>query len=381
MKTVIPRETQPGETRAPMVPEAVARLVKLGLDVTVETGIGERIHIPDGAYREAGAAVADKLAPVLAEAGLVLRLGPPDEAGIAALKDGQILAACLEPFRHPERVRLLAERGVSAICMELIPRTTLAQKMDALSSQASLAGYAAVILAADRIDKAFPMMNTPAGTIKPARVFIIGAGVAGLQAIATARRLGARVEAFDTRAVVEEQVQSLGARFIKIDLGETGQTQDGYAKALTPEQVELQRQGMARHCRDADIVITTAQVFGRPAPRILTADMLQGMRPGSIVVDMAVETGGNVEGSVLDQEVVLDGVRIIGLGNLPGHVALDASRMYANNLANLVTHFWDREQATFALGTDDPIMDGALLTHDHAIRNELIRNKLEEKPS
>ena len=241
MKIVIPRETRPGETRAPMVPEAVAKLVKLGLDVTVETGIGESLHIADEAYREAGATVTDTLATALAEATLVLRLTPPDEAAIATLKEGQILAACLEPFRHPERVRLLADRGVSAICMELIPRTTLAQKMDALSSQASLAGYAAVIVAADRIDKAFPMMNTPAGTIKPARVFIIGAGVAGLQAIATAKRLGARVEAFDTRAVVEEQVQSLGARFVKIDLGETGQTQDGYAKALTPEQVELQR--------------------------------------------------------------------------------------------------------------------------------------------
>lgn len=381
MKTVIPRETKPRETRAPMVPEAVGQLVKLGLDITVETAIGESLSIPDEAYRDAGATVADKPGNTLTDANLILHLNPPDDDILDTLQKGQILIGCLEPFRQPERIQRLARRGVSAICMELIPRTTLAQKMDALSSQASLAGYAAVILAAERIHKAFPMMNTPAGTIKPARVFIIGAGVAGLQAIATARRLGARVEAFDTRAVVEEQVQSLGARFVKIDLGETGQTKDGYATALTPEQVERQRQGMARHCREADIVITTAQVFGRPAPRILTADMIRGMRPGSVIVDMAVETGGNVEGSVLNEEVSVDGIRIIGLGNLPGQVALDASRMYASNLTNLIAHFWDRELNRFQLDTTDPIMDGALLTHEGTIRNELVRNKTEEKSS
>jgi NAD(P) transhydrogenase subunit alpha len=264
-------------------------------------------------------------------------------------------------------------KGVSAISMELIPRTTLAQKMDALSSQASLAGYVAVILAAEKLDKVFPMMMTPAGTITPAKVFIIGAGVAGLQAIATAKRLGARVEAFDTRAVVEEQVQSLGAKFVKVDLGETGQTKDGYAKALTEEQLAMQREAMARHCAQADVVITTAQVFGKKAPVIVTREMIRGMRTGSVVVDLAVETGGNVEGSEAGKTTEINGVSIMGMENLPGRVAVHASQMYSSNVGNLISHFWDKEAKKFNLDLGDEIIRGCLVTHDGTIFSETLK--------
>jgi NAD(P) transhydrogenase subunit alpha len=251
--------------------------------------------------------------------------------------------------------------------MELIPRTTVAQKMDALSSQANLAGYVSVILAAEALDKIFPMMSTPAGTIPPARVFVIGAGVAGLQAIATAKRLGAIVEAYDTRPVVEEQVRSVGGRFVKIDLGETGETEQGYAKELTPEQLARQREAMARFCERADVVITTAQVFGKQAPRIVTRDMVERMRRGSVIVDLAVETGGNVEGSQPGEIVSCGGVKIIGLSPFPARVALDASRVYSSNLVNLISHYWDKEAKRFVLRTDDQIIRSCLVTHQGAV--------------
>jgi NAD(P) transhydrogenase subunit alpha len=246
--------------------------------------------------------------------------------------------------------------------------------MDALSSQASLAGYVAVILAAERLDKIFPMMMTPSGTITPVKVFIIGAGVAGLQAIATAKRLGARVEAFDTRPAVEEQVHSLGGKFVKIDLGETGETKNGYAKALTEEQLNKQREVMTRHCAQADVVISTAQVFGKKAPVIITKEMVAGMKPGSLIVDLAVESGGNVEGSQLGKEVEINGVRIIGLENLPGHVPVHATQMYANNLFALIGHFWDKESKSFKLDLDDEILKGCLVTHRGEIFSDMIKN-------
>jgi len=257
----------------------------------------------------------------------------------------------------------------------MIPRSTLAQKMDILSSQASLAGYYAVILAASRLPKIFPMMMTPAGTISPARVFIIGVGVAGLQAIATAKRLGARVEAFDTRPVVEEEVKSLGAKFIKIDLGEMGQTEQGYAKELTPEQVELQRQGQAKVCAQSDIVITTAKVFGRKAPLLLTKEMTAQMKPGSIIVDMAVKTGGNVEGSSPDEDVILDnGVMIISGDSLERFVPKDASNMFSGNIFAFLEHFWDDENKTFKLNLEDEIIAGCLITSDKEIVHERFKD-------
>jgi NAD(P) transhydrogenase subunit alpha len=373
----IPKETWQGEMRTSMVPDTVRKLTQSGAQVEIESGLGDTIGLSDATYTDAGATITSNRDASMGQADMVIRLRQPDADDIAKLKKGCIHVSYLDPFFNKDTVQALAAQQVSAICMELIPRTTLAQKMDALSSQASLAGYVAVIVAAERIHKVFPMMMTPAGTIVAARVFIIGAGVAGLQAIATAKRLGARVEAFDTRPVVEEQVQSLGARFIKIDLGETGQTKDGYAKTLTEEQLQKQRIAMAKHCADADVVITTAQVFGRKAPLIVTEDMVRGMKPGSVLVDLASETGGNVHGTVVDQEVNVNGVTIIGLGNVPGRVANDASLMYSNNVGSLLTHFWNKEDGTFTLDRDDEIIQGCLLTHDGSVLNEMVNKAWE----
>ncbi len=379
MNVVVLGEVGTGDPRVALMPGDAAKLVELGASLQVEAGLGTSIGFADSVYTEAGATVSSDRAALLKEADLVLRLGKPSAEDAALMKRGCIHVSYLDPFRELELVKALQAAGISTISMEMIPRTTLAQKMDALSSQANLGGYVAVVLAAERMNRIFPMMMTPSGTIPPAKVFIIGAGVAGLQAIATAKRLGARVEAFDTRPVVAEQVESLGARFVKVDLGETGQTKDGYAQELTPEQLEKQRQTMAKHAAGADVVITTAQLFGRPAPRILTREMVEAMKPGSIVIDMAVETGGNVEGSVLGEEVDINGVRIIGMGNLPAQVAADASLMYSSNLFNLVEHFWDNEAKALQLKVEDEIMDGCLVVHDGAIRNDTIKTLVEGK--
>jgi len=370
MKIAIPGELDPKEKRVAMVPANVKKLVDLGAEVMVESGAGRFCGFTDQDFQSAGATILSNHQEVIRAGDLILRLRKPPLEEVEWLRPGAIHISYLDPFNEPELIRALAQKGVSAICMELIPRTTRAQKMDALSSQANLAGYVSVILAADHLPQIFPMMTTPAGTIPPARVFIIGAGVAGLQAIATAKRLGAIVEAFDTRPVVEEQVRSLGGRFVTIDVGETGETEQGYARELTPEQLRLQQEGMARHCEKSDVVITTAQVFGRRAPRIVTADMISRMKPGSVVVDLAVETGGNVEGSVLDEIVEKNGVKIIGLGALPSRVAFDASQMYSNNLTNLVTDYWDGEQKAFRLDLDDEIIRACLVTHQGEIRDQ-----------
>lgn len=379
MRIFFPVEADPEETRLALTPENVRKYVGLGADVVVQKGLGERAGVQDAAFTEAGASLTADPEAALADADMVLRVGKPPAAAAAAMKPGCICLGHLDPFRERELVESLAAAGATAFSIEMVPRTTVAQKMDALSSQANLAGYAAVILAADRIDRILPMMMTPAGTISPARVFVIGAGVAGLQAIATARRLGARVEAFDTRPVVEEQVASLGAKFVKVDLGgETGQTAQGYAKALTEEQMARQREAMAKHCADADIVITTAQLFGRAAPRIVTDAMLAGMKPGSVVVDLAVESGGNVEGSVPGRELLIHGVRVLGLRNMPGRVARHATQMYSNNLYHFVSHFWDKETAAFRLDLEDEIVRGALVTHGGKIVHPLLLDHYEK---
>lgn len=370
MKIFIPKEAADGQTHVPMLPSDVDRLVKDGAQVEVESGLGQASNFTDVQYERAGARITEDRMAGLSSADIVLRRHKPAPDEIRRLKDGSIHVSYLDPFHEKRLVQALAEHGVSALSMEMIPRTTVAQKMDALSSQASLAGYAAVILAAGRLTRIFPMMMTPAGTISPARVFVIGAGVAGLQAIATARRLGARVEAFDTRPVVAEQVKSLGARFVEVDLGETGQTKDGYARELTSEQLRRQSEAMTKVCAQSDVVITTAQVFGRRAPVIVTREMISKMKPGSIVIDMAVETGGNVEGSVLGNEITVNGVSIIGLENLPGRVADHANQMYSSNLTSLVEHFWNRDTHRFELNLDDEIMKSCLVTHNREIRHE-----------
>jgi NAD(P) transhydrogenase subunit alpha len=373
MHIVVLRESSP-ETRVPLTPVAAEKLVKLSFEVFIEAGLGEHLGFSDEAYQRAGTQVLSSRAELLCHAEVLVKLNRPSDEELASLNAKAVLVTLLDPFRNLDTVRVLVDKQISTLCMELIPRSSYAQKMDVLSSQASLAGYAAVLVAAERIDKVLPMMSTPAGTIPPARVFVIGAGVAGLQAIATAKRLGARVEAFDTRPVVAEQVQSLGAKFVKIDVGETGQTEGGYAQALTPEQLERQRQGMAKVCAASDIVITTAQLFGKPAPRLVTKEMVAGMRPGSVIVDLAASTGGNVEGTKANEETLVGGVRIIGLTNLPGTVACDASQMYASNVANLLEHLWNKETRQLNLSADDAIADACLLTHEGTIRHPAIRD-------
>jgi NAD(P) transhydrogenase subunit alpha len=377
MRIFVPREMSEGENRVPLVPATVAKLVKIGATIGVEKGLGASIHRPDEEYAAAGATVNPSREEGLSTADMVLRLQKPPLAEVATLRQGSIHISYLDPFKEHELVGSLAAGGVSAISKEMIPRSTIAQKMDALSSQANLAGYSAVILAAERLNRIFPMMTTPAGTIRPVKVLVIGVGVAGLQAIATAKRLGAQVEAFDTRPVVEEQVKSLGAKFVKIDLGETGQTAQGYAKELTPEQLAKQREVMAERVAASEVVITTAQVFGRPAPRILTTEMIKRMKPGSVVVDLAVESGGNVECSRLGEEVDLNGVLVIGLPNLPGRVAAAASEMYSNNLGNFVEHFWDTDTKAFRLDREHEILKGCLITHGGEIVHATIRDLID----
>lgn len=373
MHILVLKEDHPGERRIALLPAGAERLVKAGAEVSIETALGATLGIADAAYEKVGAGIVQNRKEALAGADMVLRLRKPSKADVGVMKQGAISVSHLDPFNERDLIEALAAAGVSGVCMEMIPRTTIAQKMDALSSQANLGGYVAVLMAANKSPKILPMMMTPAGTLSPARVFVIGAGVAGLQAIATAKRLGARVEAFDTRPVVEEQVASLGAKFIKVDLGETGQTKDGYARELTAEQLTKQREAMAKACANADVVITTAQVFGRKAPLIVTEEIVAQMQPGSVIVDMAVETGGNVAGSKLDEEVVVNGVTILGYGNLPGRVPEHASQMYSSNLINLIEHFWDKEQKTFVLNQEDEIIEGALLTHGGAIVNKMLK--------
>jgi len=366
----------PEERRLALVPSAVERLVKLGHEVRLPAGYGAPLHLADEAFAAAGARM---LAPEGAADGaeIVLVVTPPEPEAVRGLAAGTFVVGFLDPFFSLPTVRALAEGGLRGMCVELMPRSTYAQKMDALSSQASLAGYAAVVLAAQRIDKVLPMMSTPAGTIAPARVFVLGVGVAGLQAIATAKRLGARVDAYDTRPVVAEQVRSLGARFVEFDLGgEQGQTEEGYAQALTEEQLARQRTQMAKVVSQSDVVITTAQVFGRPAPRLLDAAAIAGMKPGSVVVDLAAVSGGNVEGTVAGEEVVTDGgVRILGLHPLPASVARDASLMYAANLTFLIEHAW--KDGAMRPAAEDGIVDAVLLTDDGAVRHEAVRARLE----
>ena len=374
MLIAVPAETSANERRVALIPDSVNKLIKAGFDVSVESGLGRKSGYSDSDYSDVGASVSSNRQELVGAGDIVLRVQKPSMEDVAQVKKGAIQISYLDPYNEVELVDSLASQGVTAISMEMIPRTTRAQKMDALSSQANLAGYVMVILAVQKLDTILPMMMTPAGTLKPARVFVIGAGDAGLQAIATAKRLGARVDAFDTRPVVAEQVQSLGAKFVDIDLGEMGQTKDGYAKELTAEQLEMQRQGMKDVIAQSDIVITTAQLFGRPAPRIVTADMVAAMKPGGVIVDMAVDSGGNVEGSVSDETVDINGVSIIGVSNLPSQVSRDASQMYSANLFNLVMEYWDAESKTFNLDLEDDILKGCVITHNGAIVNDVIKD-------
>ena len=377
MQLVIPREIQPGENRVSATPETVKKLVRLGAEVVIESGAGTGAGISDADYAAAGASISSDRSALLGSADMVLRLRKPEMDEISQLKAGSIHVSYLDPFNEKDLIKAFANQNVTAVSMEMIPRSTRSQKMDALSSQANLAGYMAVMLAANNMPSIMPMMMTPAGTLKPAKVFIIGAGVAGLQAIATAKRLGARVTAFDTRPVVAEQVESLGAKFLEIDLGDTGQTADGYAKELTPEQVEIQRQTQKAVIADSDVVITTAQVFGRKPPVLVTADMVEGMSPGSVIVDMAAETGGNVDGSVPDEVVNVNGVTIVGTANLANLAPRDATQMYASNMFNLVEDTWDEDAKQFVLDLENDILPGCVITHGGAVVHPTIKDIIE----
>jgi NAD(P) transhydrogenase subunit alpha len=372
-----PRETDPRETRAALIPETAQKLVELGLEVQVESGIGDKADHPDSQYEDAGAKVVTDRAAALGGADFVFRVRKPDPNEISTLKKGAVHVSFLDPFNEPELLKSMADSGATAVSLEMIPRTTLAQKMDALSSQANIAGYTSVICAAERMNKILPMMMTPAGTISPAKIFVLGIGVAGLQAIATAKRLGARVTAFDVRPEALEQAESLGAKALRIDLGgDTSGTDQGYAKELTPEQIKTQGEAQAKVCADSDVVITTAKVFGRKSPVLIKADVVAKMKHGALIVDLAAGGGGNVEGTVLDEEVVTDnGVRIIGLENFEGLAPTHASQVFSANLGNFLEHFWDKEEKSFKFDLEDEILKGCVLTHDGAVVHERFKGE------
>jgi proton-translocating NAD(P)+ transhydrogenase subunit alpha len=358
MHVCVPRESAPGEHRVALVPESVGRLTGAGFAVTVESAAGAAAGFGDDAYASAGASVV-AAANLLEGADGVVRVGRPAPEDVRALAPETVLIGFLAPLTDPDGIEALRARGVVAFAMESIPRITRAQSMDALSSQATVAGYKAVIVAADRVPKLFPMLMTAAGTIAPARALVLGAGVAGLQAIATARRLGAVVSAFDVRPAVREQVESLGATFL--DLGVSGEeTEGGYAKELTPEQQDAQQAALEQRIPDFDVVVTTALVPGRPAPRLIPASAVAQMRAGSCIVDLAAEAGGNCELTRPGEEHVHDGVTIVGHTNLPSLMALDASRLYSRNVTALLEHLAPGGELT--LDFTDEITAGACVT-------------------
>ncbi|KOF18107.1 MAG: Re/Si-specific NAD(P)(+) transhydrogenase subunit alpha [Ensifer adhaerens] len=365
----IAKETDPNEGRVAASPDSVKKLKGLGFDVVVETGAGSRSRIPDAEYEKAGArigAIADAKS-----ADVVLRVRRPNSAEIAGYKSGAIVIAIMDPYGNEDAVAEMAKAGLSAFAMELMPRITRAQSMDVLSSQANLAGYQAVIDAACEYDRALPMMMTAAGTVPAAKIFVMGAGVAGLQAIATARRLGAMVSATDVRPAAKEQVASLGAKFIAVEDEEfkAAETAGGYAKEMSKEYQAKQAALVAEHIAKQDIVITTALIPGRPAPRLVTREMLKAMKPGSIAVDLAVERGGNVEGAEAGKVADVEGVKVIGHLNVPGRIAASASGLYAKNLVTFLETMVSKETKALALNMEDELVKATALTHGGAIVN------------
>ena len=368
-KVLVCKENLPAETRVALIPDDIKKLSGMGFEFTVVSGAGQKSGFEDSSYEAVGAKIVSKEEDGYQDADIIVRILKPETS--KGMKPDTLHVSFLDPFNEKALLKEFADNQIQAVSLEMIPRTTLAQKMDVQSSQTSLAGYVAVLNAATRLPKILPMMVTPAGNINPARCFIIGVGVAGLQAIATAKRLGARVDAFDTRPVVEEQVKSLGANFVKIDLGDMGQTSQGYAKELTPEQIAKQQEAQAKVCEKTNIVITTAKVFGRKAPLLIKKDVLDRMQPGAVIVDMAVATGGNVEGSSPDHEVITDnGVIILPGDELQRQVPWDASKMLSGNISAFLTHFYNKETKEFEVNLEDEIMKGCLLTKGGAIIHE-----------
>ena len=372
----VPKETLAGERRVALVPDAVKQLVGDELVVRVERGAGVEAGFPDAQYEAVGATlVAD--AEAVSEADVVLRVQPPSDWEVGLLRKGQVLISLLEPLDRLDLAQQLASAGVTAFAMELMPRITRAQSMDALSSQSTIAGYRAVLLAATHLPKICPMLVTAAGTLSPAKVLVVGAGVAGLQAIGTARRLGAVIEAYDTRAAVKEQVESLGARFVELDL-DTGDSEDagGYAKAQTEEFYQKQREQLGARAARSDVVITTALVPGQQAPLLIDEAAVHAMQPGSVIVDLAAAKGGNCACTQADKDVLVDGVLVMGHTNLPAEIPAHASQMYAKNLVTFLRHLV--ADGSIQLDLEDEITSGALLAHDGAVTNAMVRGKIEE---
>ncbi len=380
MKVAVPRETAPGERRVALTPDAAATLVKAGLEVLVESGAGEGAFHSDADFVKSGARTVPDAESLYREADVVLKVQKPTLAEVDRLHEGIVLASFLQALGSPELVERLAARRVTSFGMEGIPRISRAQKMDALSSQANIAGYKAVLIAAESLTKFFPMMMTAAGTVFAARVLVMGAGVAGLQAIATARRLGAQVWGYDVRAAVKEQVESLGAKFLELDLTiADAEDKGGYAKALSAEAARRQRESLAEKTKDFDVVITTALVPGRAAPRLVTGETVAGMRPGSVIVDLAAEAGGNCELTEPDKVVVSHGVTIHGPTNLPATMPVHASQLYARNVTELLRELV--KDGALAIDFDDEIVKGACVTHRGEVVNEAVRSALTAKAS
>jgi proton-translocating NAD(P)+ transhydrogenase subunit alpha len=366
MKIGIPREIDSAEPRVAAVPDTVKKLKALGADVAVEPGAGVKSGVPDAEFQAAGASVS---ADAVKDADIVIKVKRPEVSELAAYKRGALVIAIMDPYGNDAAIKSMADAGVAAFAMELMPRITRAQVMDVLSSQANLAGYRAVIEAAEAFGRAFPMMMTAAGTVPAAKVFVMGVGVAGLQAIATARRLGAVVTATDVRPATKEQVESLGAKFLAVEDEEfkNAQTAGGYAKEMSKEYQAKQAALTAEHIKKQDIVITTALIPGRPAPRLVTAEMVKSMKPGSVLVDLAVERGGNVEGVKSGETVDIDGVKIVGVANLAGRVAASASSLYARNLFSFIETLVDKGTKALAVNWDDELVKATALTKDGAV--------------
>lgn len=358
-KVFVAKETAAGETRVAATPETVRHLVEAGLEVMVEEGAGQASSISDRQYTEAGASSVP--ASQAGQADLFLAVGQPSESAAPQLASGAVCVGLLDPFNSPELIEQLRTQGVTTVAMELVPRITRAQSMDALSSQASIAGYKAVLVAAAQLDRYFPLLMTAAGTIPPSRVVIMGGGVAGLQALATAKRLGAVVEVSDIRPAVEEQVESLGGKFIELPDMETGEGEGGYAKEMGEEFLRRQREIVKRHLSHADVVICTAQVPGKKAPILVTRDMVDGMRPGAVIVDIAAPQGGNCELTRMEEDVEHNGVRIIGPRNLPAGMAHDASVLYARNVQALIGEFL--EEGEISVDLENDVLEGCVVTH------------------
>jgi NAD(P) transhydrogenase subunit alpha len=371
MRIGVPKETAEGERRVALVPDVVKQLTGNGIEVAVEAGAGEGAAHPDDQYKEAGAKLDDDAWG----SEIVLKVNPPSDEEVGRLTEGQVLIGFLQPLTNAELAKSLAGKGITSFAVEAIPRITRAQSMDALSSQANLGGYMSVLIAARESGSLFPMMTTAAGTVPPSKVLVLGAGVAGLQAIATAKRLGAVVTGFDVRSVVKEQIESLGGRFLEVEAVKDAEGEGGYARPLTDEENEKLRGELAEAAKRQDVIITTAQIPGRPAPLLLTSDAVQGMEPGSVIVDLAAETGGNTEGVKAGETVVENGVKLIGPVNLPSEMASDASALYARNLANLVELITDEGQ--LKIDFEDEIVAGACLTRDGEIVNERAKEAAE----